>query len=112
MTNEKEKWDGYLTPDDMREWLERERKALARGFDLRLREATAFVTRYANGEIEKGEAEELYNQHRKRWGPPIPFLEASESELLSDSEISDEIDKGLERQRLAARRRLDRSTER
>jgi hypothetical protein len=70
----------YLSPDDMRQWLRQEIADSAKALELRLKEATAFVTAYGAGKITPEEANEKQWQYLQRWGEPLPPRGASTSD--------------------------------
>jgi hypothetical protein len=60
--------DDVLTPKDMKKWLGREVSNVMKQADLRVQEATDFVTAYALGEITAAEAAERLYQYESKWG--------------------------------------------
>jgi len=68
----------YLSPENLRQWLEAERKNLAKELELRLREASEFVTAYGLNQLTPKEADERYFRYQKRWGFPLCGLNAAD----------------------------------
>jgi hypothetical protein len=85
---------GFLTPEDMRDWFQRELGDLTKEFELRVRDATDFVTAYRLGEITPEEAMDRLFQYEARWGEsrlPYPWIR----EKMTNDEIVRRIDEGL-----------------
>jgi len=75
---------------DMEGWLQREIADVKRAAELRIKDATSFVTAYSRGEIASAEAAQLSHKYASRWGDPLPGI--SRSQGLRDEEILDAID--------------------
>src|ERR1035438_3550884 len=91
-----------LTPQDMRAWLQQEVRDLTKAFELRLKDATDFVTAYAVGELTPREAKERLGRYQYRWGDsPIPGVSTEESmttrEILRrlDAALPEEVQKSI-----------------
>jgi hypothetical protein len=71
--------DFDLSPEDMRGWLTQEIRDVMKGSQLRIAEATEFVTAYCLGKISGKEAEERLGEYSKRWGDsPLPGIAPTE----------------------------------
>jgi hypothetical protein len=86
----------FPSPKEMTAWLQREITDTMKAAELRVRDATSFVSAYAAGEITREEAAERSHQFAKRWGDVLPGVGRSED--LSDSEILKRIDETRVRQ--------------
>jgi hypothetical protein len=84
----------FLSPDDMRVWLEQEIRDATKALDLRLREATTLVTAYCSGELTPAEADERYGCYFHRWGEAIPGVFVSDRH--TDDQIVNAIDQAIE----------------
>ena len=73
-----------LTPQDMRLWLKQETLQVMRAAELRLLDATDFVTKYVAGEITREEANKRFSQYHGRWDDA---LNASVDESMTNAEI-------------------------
>ena len=80
----------YLSAADMRDWLRQEIKDSAKAMDLRIREATDFVTAYSAGDITPEQADERQSRYYHRWGESLPG--ATVGEGISDEQILARID--------------------
>jgi len=81
-----ESGDYSLTPDEMRDWLLQEVRDLTKAVDLRMRDATEFVTAYAVGKITQAEAMDRMSRYELRWGDsPIPGVTTNSK--MADEEI-------------------------
>jgi hypothetical protein len=65
MTNSDE---DQVTPADLAAWLQQEIKELTKATELRLAEATDFVTAFAAGRITSDEAQARLLRYQDRWG--------------------------------------------
>jgi len=89
--NESLQNQGLLSPQDLQVWLAQEVRDSAKAHELRTKEATDFVTRYASGKLSaEGAAEALY-RHDQRWGEAL--FGATATPGLSDDEIVQSIDR-------------------
>jgi hypothetical protein len=78
--------DTTLTPDEMRDWLRQEIRDLTKAFELRINDATDFVTSYALGEITATDASNRLSAYQHQWGDsPISGVTVRDS--MSNSEI-------------------------
>lgn len=73
------------TPAEMREWLQREVRDVLKSSELRIKDATDFVTAYATGALSPEIAMERLHQYDNRWREPI--LGVSIEEGMTNEEI-------------------------
>jgi hypothetical protein len=78
--------DTTLTPDEMRDWLRQEIRDLTKAFELRINDATDFVTSYALGEITASDASNRLSAYQHRWGDS-PISGVTVRDNMSNSEI-------------------------
>jgi hypothetical protein len=93
MSKDKDEEEGipeYLSAADMRNWLQQEIRNAAKAFDLRVREATDFVTAYSAGELTPEQADERQWRYLHRWGEALPGAMAFDH--VSDRQILKRID--------------------
>jgi hypothetical protein len=83
--------DKTITPADMRQWLGREIAHVMKEAELRVRDATEFVTAYASGEIAEKELSERMNRYDARWGETT-LQAAMAGEQMGDEEILRRLD--------------------
>jgi hypothetical protein len=69
---------GHLSPQDLRNWLLHEIADSAKAHELRVKEATEFVTAYAVGELTPDQALERLFQYEHRWGESLPGTHAAD----------------------------------
>ena len=82
------------TPEDMRQWLQQELRDLTKATELRVKDATDFVTAYALGKITAEEAADRLSRYQYRWGDsPIPGVATEEN--TPNDEILRRLDDGL-----------------
>jgi hypothetical protein len=81
----------YLTPEDMQHWLQQEIADSAKALELRIKEATGFVTAYASGKITPEEADEKHWRYQHRWGEALPGTHVAPGS--GDDQIMASIDK-------------------
>jgi len=74
----------------MRDWLHQEIKNSAKALELRVREATDFVTAYSAGEISPEQADERHSHYLHRWGEALPGAFVSQG--TTDEQILAKID--------------------
>jgi hypothetical protein len=79
------------SPQDLRDWLRQEIRDLTKATELRLKDATDFVTAYAVGEIDAEEAARRLNRYQSRWGDS-PIRGQATTEEMSNDEILKQID--------------------
>jgi len=79
------KADTTLTPTDLRQWLNQEVRDVMKAAELRIKDATDFVTLYATGEISPSEAMRRVEQYDNRWREPI--LGVTTEENMTNAEI-------------------------
>jgi hypothetical protein len=86
--------DDKLTHEDMVEWLQREIRDLSKQTELRVKDATDFVTAYAMGKVTEKEMRERLSVYHHRWGDsPIPGVTTQEG--MTDEEIMKRLDAAL-----------------
>jgi len=98
--------DDYLSPEEMKRWLEEETADVKRAAELRLKEAAGFVTAYANGEISAKEAADRSYEYDCRWGEALPGVWRSQG--VPDDVILRTIDETLVKQGLLDKHVLSR----
>jgi hypothetical protein len=81
----------YLSPEDIQQWLRQEISDSAKALELRVKEASEFVTAYAAGKITPAEAEEKHWRYQHRWGEALPGVHSGEN--ITDQQILRAIDK-------------------
>lgn len=62
----------FLTPDEMREWAQREMRDASKALDLRARELLDLVSAYSAGKITPEKADELQSRYHHRWADALP----------------------------------------
>jgi len=80
----------HLSAREMREWLLQEIRDSMKACELRVREATAFVTAYAVGELSPEQAMERLNKYEDRWGEALCGTKAASH--MTDDQIVGQID--------------------
>jgi hypothetical protein len=90
----------------MKEWLASEIADVRRAAELRIKEATGFVTAYAKGEISAAEAAERCYEYECRWGEALPGVWRSQG--VPDEVILQKIDEARVAQGLLDRHVLQR----
>jgi hypothetical protein len=94
MADEEPIFKETLSPQEMQGWLREEIRDSAKAHELRVKEATEFVTAYASGKISAEEAADRLHQYDKRWGEALYGATASPG--VSDEAIVRAIDKARE----------------
>jgi hypothetical protein len=94
----------YPPPEALKDWLVQELKDSAKAFELRTKEARAFVAEYEEGKISGEEAFDRLSKYHDRWGEALYGATAGEG--VTDQQIVEGIDKA----RSDDSRRLDDST--
>jgi hypothetical protein len=89
--------DNTLTPDEMRAWLEQEVRDLTKSLELRVQDATDFVTAYCAGRISGREATARLRKYDTRWGDPISGVNAQSD--MTNEEIVARLDQFLAKER-------------
>jgi hypothetical protein len=94
-----------LTPDDMRNWLRQEVSELSKAMELRVQDATDFVTAYALGKLTPAQAQARLNRYQDRWGDEV-IPGVSTDERMTNAEIIERLDQALasEAERIHGRR--------
>jgi hypothetical protein len=83
-----------LSPEEMQGWLKEEIRDSSKAHELRIKEATDFVSAYASGTISAEEAAERLLRYDRRWGEALYGATASPG--LSDKAILSAIDRARE----------------
>jgi hypothetical protein len=105
MPRQKESY--LLRPDEMAEWLDLEIDGVTKATELRIKDATDFVTAYALGKLTPEQANERHDTYMRRWGEePIPGVATDPS--MSNEEILRRMDEAIIKERLARRGGVDR----
>ena len=81
----------HLSADDMRSWLGEEIRNVLKECELRVRDATAFTTAYAAGELTPKEAHKRLSRYGERWHDPLNGIQASS--YKTDDQILAAMDK-------------------
>jgi len=81
---------GTMSVKDMQGWLQEELRDSAKAHELRDKDATEFVTAYAEGKLTPEEVSQRLYEYDRRWGEAL--YGASTSAGLSDEEILRRID--------------------
>jgi hypothetical protein len=82
---------GTLSVGDMQEWLKDQIRDSAKAHELRIKDATGFVTAYAQGKLTPQEALDRLVQYDRRWGEAL--LGTTVREGATDSDVLAEIDR-------------------
>jgi len=85
--------NGHPSAQDMQTWLAQEIIDSAKAFELRVREATGFVTAYSLGQLTPEQADEMHSRYEHRWGEALAGVNATPN--LTDEEITLAIDRVL-----------------
>jgi hypothetical protein len=85
----KEESDHY-TKADLALWLRQEVLDITKAAQLRIQDATDYVTAYALGQLTPEQAAERHRQYVRRWTDAIPGVYASET--MTDQELIRRID--------------------
>jgi hypothetical protein len=86
--------DDRLTPEDMVGWLQQEIRDLSKATELRIKDATDFVTAYALGRITEEEMHNRRMAYLYRWGEdPIPGVVVQEG--MTNEEVIKRLDAAL-----------------
>ena len=72
MADDPDTGGGVLSPSDLCKWLESQSTEVLKAAELRIRDATEFVTRYATGEMTAREAMVRFNKYSLRWPDALP----------------------------------------
>ena len=90
---DKEDWfEDFLTPDEIRQWAEREITDATKALDLRRKEVTEIARAYSAGEITAEKADELHSRYNHRWGESLPGATVGDG-LRTDEQLLADIDK-------------------
>jgi len=91
-SGDEEDWfEDFLTPDEIRQWTEREIRNARKALELRVKELAEIEKTYSAGEITPEKADELHSRYYHRWGEALPGAMAWEGR--TDEEILAQIDK-------------------
>jgi hypothetical protein len=96
-----------LTPEEFRGWLSQEIRDSSKAHELRVKEATEFVTAYTSGDISPEEAMKRLRNYDQRWGEALYGAMATPE--VSDEQIISAIDQARAKQNSV--RRIRTSTE-
>jgi hypothetical protein len=83
--------DDDLTSDDLIVWLKQEVFTITKAAQLRIQDASDFVTAFLAGKLTLNEVNQRLSQYETRWGEPIPGGTAHEG--MSDEEIIARLDR-------------------
>jgi hypothetical protein len=97
--------DDNLTPKDLRVWLRDETRWVLKEAELRIRDATDFVTAYSAGELSPEEAMKRRDQYDDRWGE-TKLVVAMPDEHTPNEEIIRNLDRQNEEWRRSVERPL------
>jgi hypothetical protein len=93
-TDMAESRDDELTPEELASWLRLEVAAIAKATELRIAEATEFVTERALGRLTAREAQDRLLRYQDRWGDsPVPGVTVNED--MTNEQILKKLDDGL-----------------
>jgi hypothetical protein len=84
----------FMSPEELKRWLEEEIRDSAKAHELRVKDATEFVTAYASGRISPEQAEEHLRRYDRRWGEAL--YGATVGKNSSDESILQAIDTARE----------------
>jgi hypothetical protein len=85
---------GVLSPQDMVNWLEGEIRDISREAELRIQDATDFVTAYAMGKLSEEQMNRRRSIYLSRWGEPA-LAGLFTTDKMSNEEILRRLDKSL-----------------
>lgn len=85
---------GFLTPEEFQGWLREQIRDSAKAHELRVKEATAFVTEYTAGKLTPEEANDHLVRYDQRWGEAL--YGATVGKNSSDESILQAIDTARE----------------
>lgn len=80
-------FEDFLTPQEIKQWAQRELRDASRALDLRARELIDLVTAYSAGDITPEKADELYARYQHRWGEALPGVVQGD---IGDPPLTDE----------------------
>jgi hypothetical protein len=81
----------HYTKEDLVLWLQQEIMDITKASQLRIQDATDYVTAYALGKLTPEQVAERHRQYNDRWPDAIPGVYASEN--MTDKELIQKIDK-------------------
>jgi hypothetical protein len=84
----------FMSPKEMAGWLREEIRDSQKAWELRVKDATAFVNAYAAGELSAKEANEKMLAYDRRWGEAL--FGASAGAGITDEAILKTIDAARE----------------
>jgi hypothetical protein len=91
-----DKYPDALTAEEMQGWLREELRDSAKALELRTKEATEFVTAYAEGKLTSDQAMDRLVKYDRRWGEALPgtsaFPQFSDEEILRNIDAAREAD--------------------
>lgn len=82
--------DDYLSPKDMRSWVEQEIREVAKAAELRHKELNDLATAYEQGKLTPEQADERRDHYQHRWGEALRGTAGNPN--LTDEEILARID--------------------
>jgi hypothetical protein len=89
----KEDWfEDFLTPDEIRQWAERQIKEATKALELRTKEVTEIAKAYSAGEITPEKADEMHSRYYHRWGEALAGVTLGDG-MKTDEQLLAEIDK-------------------
>jgi hypothetical protein len=83
--------DEALTPQEMRDWLRQELRDLTKAMELRVNDATDFVTAYSNEQLTAQQTMQRFHTYSTRWGDAIRGVRTDAE--LKDTEILARLDR-------------------
>jgi len=85
---------GPITPGNMVEWLRQEIRDISKATELRLQDATDFVTAFATGKISEEQLSNRLSIYHDRWGEePIPGVRTDDK--MTNEDIIQRLDNAL-----------------
>ena len=83
---------GPLTPVDMAQWLRQEIREICKASELRIQDATDFVTGYLTGQFSEQQMEERRSIYNDRWGDS-PLYAVGLNDRMTNEEIIRRLDR-------------------
>ncbi len=90
-----------LTKEDMQQWLTNEIRYLMKTTEMRVRDATQFVSAYALGKLTPEAAMDRLTLYESRWGD-CPSGPSDPSQGLSDEEVLRDVERTIPSSLLAS----------
>jgi hypothetical protein len=82
-----------ISPADMRQWLQQEIRDLTKAFELRVKDATDFVSAYSQGELTPRQAMDRMTTYQHRWSDALEG--AAFQEGMTNEQVIQQIDSNL-----------------